>query len=106
MAVTFDDLPSPQYYDVAPLRELTSKLLKSITSNHIPAIGFVNENNLHERGEMARAPAILKMWTDAGLELGNHTYSHLRFYTTPLAQYEADVIRVRRSRKSCWPNAG
>src|ERR1044072_9146342 len=78
VAVTFDDLPSPQSYDVATLRDLTSKLLKSITSNHVPVIGFVNEGKLYERSEVEARTAILKLWLDAGLELGNHTYSHLR----------------------------
>jgi peptidoglycan/xylan/chitin deacetylase (PgdA/CDA1 family) len=92
VAVTFDDLPSPQSYDLAVLKELTAKLLRSIAFNHVPAIGFVNESKLHERGELEARTAILKMWLDAGLELGNHTYSHVRFYTTPLAQYEAEVM--------------
>src|SRR4051812_27951380 len=61
VAVTFDDLPSPQSYDVATLRDLTSKLLKSITSNQVPVIGFVNESKLHERGELNARTAILKL---------------------------------------------
>ena len=93
VAITFDDLPSPQAYDITTLRDLTSRLLHKVTFEHIPAIGFVNEGKMHERGEVEARTAILKMWLDAGMELGNHTYSHLRLYTTPLAQYEADVIR-------------
>lgn len=93
VAVTFDDLPSPQSYDVATLRDLTSKLLKTIASNQLPVIGFVNESKLYERDEVEARTAILKMWLDAGLELGNHTYSHLRLYTTPLAKFQDDVIR-------------
>jgi peptidoglycan/xylan/chitin deacetylase (PgdA/CDA1 family) len=33
------------------------------------------------------------MWLDAGLELGNHTYSHLDLNTTPLAEFEDDVLK-------------
>src|ERR1043165_7007399 len=93
VAVTFDDLPSPQCYDVATLRDLTSKLLKSITSSQVPVIGFVNESKLHQGNELSARTAILKMWLDAGVELGNHTYSHLRLYNTPLDKFQEDVIR-------------
>ena len=93
VAVTFDDLPSPQSYDVATLRDLTSKLLKSITSSQVPVIGFVNESKLHQGNELSARTAILKMWLDAGVELGNHTYSHLRLYNTPLDKFQEDVIR-------------
>jgi peptidoglycan/xylan/chitin deacetylase (PgdA/CDA1 family) len=33
------------------------------------------------------------MWLDAGLELGNHTYSHRDLNTTPLEHFEADTLR-------------
>ena len=33
------------------------------------------------------------MWLDAGLELGNHTYSHRDLNTVPLDQFQADVLR-------------
>ncbi len=72
---------------------MTKKLLGSIRANRIPAIGFVNEERLHRPGEFNARVGILRMWLDAGLELGNHTFSHLDLQTTPLAAYEADVIR-------------
>jgi peptidoglycan/xylan/chitin deacetylase (PgdA/CDA1 family) len=93
VAVTFDDLPCQQSYDVETLRALTKKLLSSIASNGVPAIGFVNERKLHQPGELEARTAILKLWVDAGLELGNHTYSHLRLYNTPLDKFQEDVMR-------------
>jgi peptidoglycan/xylan/chitin deacetylase (PgdA/CDA1 family) len=36
---------------------------------------------------------LLRMWLDAGLELGNHTYSHPDLNRTPLEEFEADVMR-------------
>jgi peptidoglycan/xylan/chitin deacetylase (PgdA/CDA1 family) len=33
------------------------------------------------------------MWLDAGLELGNHTYSHRSLNRTPLEEFEADVVK-------------
>ncbi len=38
----------------------------------------------------------MQRWLDAGLELGNHTYSHADFYVTPLETYKADVLRGER----------
>lgn len=97
VAVTFDDVPaaadSLPSDDLNTLRAMTKKLLGSIRANRIPAIGFVNEEKLHRQGEFNARVGILRMWLDAGLELGNHTFSHLDLQATPLAAYEADAIR-------------
>ena len=63
----------------------------------MPAIGFVNEGKLAEgRDQTAQRTALLEQWLEAGLDLGNHTYSHRSFYHTPLAVYQADVLRGER----------
>ena len=36
---------------------------------------------------------ILRDWLEAGLELGNHTFSHVGIDSVSLSQYEEDVIR-------------
>ena len=95
IAVTFDDLPAVSTQrDIATWKEITNKLIKTISSNRIPAIGFVNENKLISDGrrDEARA-ALLRMWINAGLELGNHTYSHRSLNNTPLEEFESDTIR-------------
>lgn len=101
VAVTFDDLPAPPgaivANDPAALREVTRKLLAAFGAHGVPVVGFVNEGKLYVEGEaasVARERAdILKMWVDAGFELGNHTYSHDSLNTTALEAFEADVIR-------------
>jgi peptidoglycan/xylan/chitin deacetylase (PgdA/CDA1 family) len=92
VAITFDDLPVAGVLprDLASSRALTAKLLAAMASHHIPAVGFVNEGKL--AGTSARIE-LLRMWLDAGLELGNHTYSHLDLNSTPLAQFEDDVLK-------------
>jgi peptidoglycan/xylan/chitin deacetylase (PgdA/CDA1 family) len=101
VAVTFDDLPGPVgglvSNEVAGLRENTRKLLAVFTAHRIPVVGFVNEGKLFVHGETpteteART-AILRMWVEAGFELGNHTYSHDSLSSTPLEEFQADVIR-------------
>lgn len=92
VAITFDDLPAT-HGDLPKMTAITRKLLGKIAANGVPAIGFVNEGKVDVRGEEAARAALLKMWLDRGLELGNHTYSHVAIDRTPLAEYERDVIR-------------
>ena len=95
VAVTFDDLPGQTYSsdDLVRMRSLTKQLLHSIKANQIPAIGFVNEIKVHRRGEIKERTELLRMWLDAGLELGNHTFSHIAIDQASLEKYEEDVVR-------------
>ena len=97
VAVTFDDLPAAgrsRNYKADVITAMTSKLLETFTAHRIPVVGFVNERGLYQRtGEVDARIAVLQMWLDAGQQLGNHTFSHLSFNTTPLAAFEEDVIR-------------
>lgn len=97
VAVTFDDLPGvamlqSQRCNAKAYQEMNRKLLQSITTHRVPALGLVVEGNLCERQRDA-LPDLLDLWLAAGLELGNHTFSHLDINNTPLARYKADVIR-------------
>jgi len=93
VAVTIDDLPAIQANSLKEVTEITRKLLRSLTANRVPAIGFVNEGKLERPGGAEAHTALLQMWLDAGMELGNHTYSHCGVDQTPLEAYEQDVIR-------------
>jgi peptidoglycan/xylan/chitin deacetylase (PgdA/CDA1 family) len=101
VAVTFDDLPATSAgavsAETAILEDLTRRLLTAIRQHNVPAIGFVNEGQLFAAGERAedveRRIGLLKMWLDAGLELGNHTYSHRDLNQIPLDRFQADVLR-------------
>jgi peptidoglycan/xylan/chitin deacetylase (PgdA/CDA1 family) len=94
VAVTFDDLPATQ--GDARVAEINRKLVESITRHKVPAIGFVNESRLSVPGEPDAHIAhisLLRLWVDAGLELGNHTFSHIQIDSNSLAAYQEDVIR-------------
>jgi peptidoglycan/xylan/chitin deacetylase (PgdA/CDA1 family) len=101
VAVTFDDLPAPPAAivsnSVASLRENTAKLLAAVRAHGVPAVGFVNEGKLVVDGEgLAEREgrvAVLAAWLEAGLELGNHTYSHPSLNKTALDEFQADVVR-------------
>lgn len=94
IAVTVDDLPlNGPSIEIGRLRAMTDKLLTGFNKYQIPAVGFVNESLLYAPGETDARIAVLKSWTDKGLELGNHTFSHLGFKNASLAEYEDDFIR-------------
>ncbi|HEX8721468.1 MAG TPA: polysaccharide deacetylase family protein [Pyrinomonadaceae bacterium] len=92
VAVTFDDLPTP-YGELEDMRRITARLLATLRRNRVPAVGFVNEGKLFRLGELDARAALLKAWLDAGMELGNHTFSHIDLRRAPLEQYRDDVVR-------------
>lgn len=95
IAVTIDDLPVVSTRkDIENRRSITRKLLGHITKAKVPAIGFVNENKLYKDGKPAAEEiALLEMWLEAGLELGNHTYSHRSLNRIELEDYKDDVTK-------------
>lgn len=93
IAVTIDDLPTVRGRDIQRMRNITSGLLGHIAADQIPATGFVNEKKLGEPVALPERVALLAQWIEAGLDLGNHSYSHPDFFKTPLADYQTDVLR-------------
>ena len=100
VAITFDDLPIAGVLprDIESSRELTRKLLAAVAAHHVPAIGFVNEDKLNAADGTVDPQRVdlLRRWLDAGLELGNHAYSHPDLHSTPLEAFEADVLKGER----------
>jgi peptidoglycan/xylan/chitin deacetylase (PgdA/CDA1 family) len=94
VAVTFDDLPVVSTVQTDKgWAEITTKLLATMKRNKIPVVGFVNENKLYGNNKLnPKRVALLKAWLDAGLELGNHTFSHRSLHSTPLAEFQSDVL--------------
>lgn len=95
IAVTIDDLPAvTTQRGIEARRDITKRLLAHIKKAKVPAIGFVNENKIYAGDRRNEEQiALLKMWLDAGLELGNHTYSHRSLNQIPIADYKADLLR-------------
>ena len=95
IAVTIDDLPVvAKNSDLKTRQEITKKLLAHITKAKVPAIGFVNENKLFADGKIIEAEVdLLRRWLDAGLELGNHTFSHRSLNRIELKDYQEDILR-------------
>ncbi len=95
IAVTIDDLPVVSTRrDLKNRQTITKNLLKHIKDARVPAIGFVNENKLYTNDKRDEAQVdLLRMWLNSGLELGNHTFSHLSLHDNPLEKYEADILK-------------
>ena len=53
-------------------------------------MGFVNEGAVYRDGSQI---AHLEKWCHAGMELGNHTFSHLDLHTTSVDLFTQDIIR-------------
>jgi peptidoglycan/xylan/chitin deacetylase (PgdA/CDA1 family) len=93
VALTFDDLPTLQLVDsTAYAAHTTERLLAGLRRHRLPAIGFVNEDKL-EGADKTQRIALLRRWLDAGMELGNHTYSHESLTHTAAGAYVADIAR-------------
>ena len=92
MAVTIDDLPThgpmpPGVQRVAIGRDMISVLKRRGVRE---AYGFVNGGQV--KGDPQHS-AILKMWHQAGLGLGNHTFSHPNLNRVTASEYIADIER-------------
>ncbi len=100
VALTFDDLPVfGVLRPVAEQAAITHKLLHGLVRHHLPATGFVNEVNLEGADQPARL-ALLTAWLDAGMDLGNHGYSHLSLTTTPVDEYIEDTAKGEAATKA------
>ena len=95
MALTFDDLPyaaSAGQPFLSNAERATKQILTLLRQHGSPAIGFVNEINLHGPDSTARI-ALLQQWLDAGMTLGNHTYSHTDFNRMTIDQFREQIVQ-------------
>jgi peptidoglycan-N-acetylglucosamine deacetylase len=95
MALTFDDLPyvaSAGQPWLSNAQRTTNQILAVLQQHRAPAIGFVNENKLQGVESQART-ALLQQWLDAGMTLGNHTYSHPDFNRQTIAQFQEEISK-------------
>src|SRR5262245_37306941 len=96
MAVTIDDLPyvNPARLEYLPsAQRITRDILRALKSHRAPAVGFVNEGKLQAAGEIDARTELLKQWVDAGMTLGNHTYSHPDFNLRTAEQFQVEIVK-------------
>jgi peptidoglycan/xylan/chitin deacetylase (PgdA/CDA1 family) len=96
MAVTIDDLPyvaSAGQPFLSNAQRTTRRMLGALEAHRAPAIGFVNEGKLQEAGERDARVALLQQWLDAGMTLGNHTYSHPDANQLTAEQFQDEITK-------------
>lgn len=104
VAFTFDDLPSTHDADA---KYIIEELTKKLQRHSVPAIGFVNEIKLYRTGKPNKAQiSLLELWLDSGLDLGNHSYSHISIDNVTLDEYKADVLRGEEITKELLTKRG
>ncbi|MGV3578621.1 polysaccharide deacetylase family protein [Brevundimonas sp.] len=95
VAVTFDDLPyqasADALCDPAQAMTLTRDFLVMLEPLDSHATAFVNSGKVCEAQAPTLLPQILNAWLDAGIDLGNHTASHINIHATTPEAYLADV---------------
>ncbi len=93
VALTFDDLPALSLFADQPyVNYLNDMLLRGLKRHHLPATGFVNESKL-DAIDRTQQIANLQKWLDAGMNLGNHTFSHESPDQLGAKGYIADIAR-------------
>ncbi len=97
VAVTFDDLPyqAPDALlcDPEAAMALTTGFVDMLRPLDTHAAVFINEGKVCEAQRATLLPRILNVWLDAGLELGNHTFSHINIHRTTAEAWLADADR-------------
>src|SRR5204862_4569623 len=94
IAVTIDDGPATgANRDLDLFVRIADGLREALVAEKIPVIMFVNERLLNVDGQRDARVATLHRWLDAGLDLGNHTYSHPNLGSTELARYLDDIVK-------------
>jgi peptidoglycan/xylan/chitin deacetylase (PgdA/CDA1 family) len=94
IALTMDDLPivteSP---DEQVRASFVMDLIDAIWRQKLPVTGFVNEGKLRVDGQDSQQRVgYLRQWLSAGLELGNHTFSHADLHQVSVDAFERDVL--------------
>lgn len=112
IAVTIDDGPAVGgLRDLELFRRISDGLRESFVAEKVPVTMFVNERQLNIDGERDARVATLQRWLDAGLDLGNHTYSHLDAGKVQLSRFLDDIVKGEvvtralleaRDRKLVW----
>jgi peptidoglycan/xylan/chitin deacetylase (PgdA/CDA1 family) len=92
IAFTWDDLPAHSALPPGETRvEIGKKIISAMKDARLPpAYGFVN--GIRTEDEPLSTP-VLKEWRDAGLPLGNHTWSHMNLNDRSAADWEADLLK-------------
>jgi peptidoglycan/xylan/chitin deacetylase (PgdA/CDA1 family) len=109
VAITFDDLPVASVIDRegTTWSAVTEDLLGALSRHKVPATGFVNEQKVVRAGKPEPAlTGLLNRWLLAGMDLGNHGYSHLDFHSADVEVFQRDILRGEELTRPLLKGAG
>lgn len=108
LVITIDDLPViAKNRTLAHQQYVTKGILDALEDKKVPAIGFVNEKKLETDGKVdPQKIQLLRNWLAAGLELGNHTYSHPDYHRVGPVAFEKDIVMGERITKELLAEEG
>jgi peptidoglycan/xylan/chitin deacetylase (PgdA/CDA1 family) len=91
IAITIDDLPvhAPYPPGVTP-QTVGAQMVTALKAEAVPAYGFVNAVRVNDDPS---TEAVLEAWRAAGLELGNHGWSHAHLSEMTVAEFERELTR-------------
>ncbi len=102
ICITVDDLPTVSYGLNTPEfnLKLTQNIVKAFKAYNVPAIGYVNEQKLYNNSKLVKSSvALLELWLQNGMELGNHTYAHIDFHRSTFNAYTSNIIKGEKITK-------
>lgn len=102
LAIGFVSIPPVDRTANAPKdSDATARLLiEKLKSHNVPAIGFVNGNSISDGEKLYPVRAdIVRLWRDAGFEIGIGGYKHIWFHDTPFEEYVANAEKNERVTK-------
>lgn len=90
VALTFDDLPAAGGLRPGMTRvAIVTKLIEELRANHLKGVyGFVNAVDLGDDPDTHQA---LKLWMDAGMNIGSHTWSHPALSSLSAEAFEHNI---------------
>lgn len=96
IAITIDDLPfvgtnSNNEGNLRRSKERFYKILQALIDNQVPATGFIIAGSIGKNQW-----ELLEAFRDAGLSLGNHTYSHANLNRMSAQQFISEISSADR----------
>lgn len=90
VALTFDDMPAAGGLHIDETRvEIVTRLIGELHANHLKGIyGFVNGTGIDDDTDLQQA---LHLWLAAGMNIGNHTFTHPALDDTTAEAYIHDI---------------
>lgn len=92
LAITIDDIPvHGPFPEGRSALDVNRQMIAAIREAQVPGVtGFVNAVATVRSPETEQA---LKDWQDAGIPLGNHTWSHKNLNDISVAEYAQEIVR-------------